>query len=453
MAHTDADVPGPSASFLVERDSMRDAGPIVIVGGGCAGLSLAVHLTDTPGWDREIVLVEPRGERGYADDRTWCLFDTAPHRFTHLVRQRWARWSFRSHAGTVTARERESSLGPAGGRHDYTLIPAAAFYAECLGRLRRAPRVRLLFGHRADRVSDDEVDVVTIDGSGRETIRPAHVFDGRPLPVNAYMGTSADASLWQAFVGLEVEADVDAFDPAVMTMMDFRTPQRGEIRFAYVLPFGPRSALVEMTAFTARSPDDARLHADLTRYLRDVLGMAAWRVRRVERGRIPMTTARLTTRVSPNVTRIGTGGGLVKPSTGYAFAAIQRHSVRIAASLAAGRLDDRPPVRWVSATLDRIFLHYLARHPAKAAALFLRIARVVRPDRFARFMSGDGGCADDLAVIASMPKVPFVIEAIRSWQCWLLPRATGRVLRDSSAHSTAGDARRDPVPRLATVLR
>ena len=52
------------------------------------------------------------------------------------------------------------------------------------------------------------------------------------------------------FLGWQIETPSAAFDADVMTFMDFRTPQRDDLRFVYVLPFAADRA-VEYTAFTA----------------------------------------------------------------------------------------------------------------------------------------------------------------------------------------------------------
>jgi lycopene beta-cyclase len=239
------------------------------------------------------------------------------------------------------------------------------------------------------------------------------------LPAAAYLGGPSDVCLWQQFVGLEVDVtDGPEFDLGVMTMMDFRTPQRGEIRFAYVLPYSSRSALVELTGFVGSPQDPAVFEADLNDYLVRVLGVKAWHVGRTERGMIPMTTATLPYRATDRVTRIGAAGGMVKPSNGYAFDAIQRQSRQIAESFVGGTVDGRPPVRAISLALDRIFMSYLSKYPERAPELFMRIAAGVGPERFARFMMNRGSYIDDLAVIASMPKWPFICEAVVSRRAW-----------------------------------
>jgi len=393
--------------------------PLVIIGGGCAGLSLAVHLCDA-GVDRSIIVVEPRRLDDYNNDRTWCGFSTRPHRFDHLAKLRWANWDFFTEAARAPHRSKTCQ---------YQQIAAGDFYADCLTRLSQDSRVELLLGHSVNTINGPTVE--TIDRAGvTRTIVAGHIFDSRPPTLNEVTGGPDDTLLWQQFVGLEVETNHDAFDPSTATMMDFRTPQRGEIHFVYVLPTTRRTALVEATGFLKRPGNYDTLHDDAARYLRDIIGIGEWRLSRREQGAIAMTTASIPARgahvhSNAHVARIGLGAGAAKPSTGYAFAAIQEHSERLARAVSQGRsLRSLVPGRAVSRRLDQIFLAYLARYPSRAPELFLRIAAGTNADRFARFMMNHGSLLDDLAVIASMPKMPFVKQALRSHRLLINPRAS-----------------------------
>ncbi len=63
---------------------------VLILGGRCAGLSLAAALTEARSSLR-VRILEPRSE--YKRDRTWCFWNTAPHPFEACVTHRWNSWS------------------------------------------------------------------------------------------------------------------------------------------------------------------------------------------------------------------------------------------------------------------------------------------------------------------------------------------------------------------------
>ncbi len=148
-----------------------------------------------------------------------------------------------------------------------------------------------------------------------------------------------------------------------------------------------------------------------------------------------MVTTEIESNTSRNVTRIGVSGGLARPSTGYAFASIHEHSRQIAKALDLGMpIEDRKQER-ISKVLDRIFLSFLAKNPEKASDLFFRISQRTNPDRFARFMMDTSSLLDKLAVIMSMPKLPFILEAWQSRNIWLTRRPNSSMVRKLQLNS------------------
>ena len=398
-----------------------DRVPIVILGGGCAGLSLAIHLSSL-GLDDDIVIVEPRTRSEYLNDKTWCGFSTRNTIFDQIANVSWKSWLIEGET---------DRLRHVNSKYCYQRIASADFYQHCFDSLAQNLRVSIVFGATDISCHGQRVEFTPPAQNGNvqpsRTVLASHVFDSRPVLPLDLRGRPQDVLLWQQFVGLEVETDHDVFDPDSAVLMDFRTPQRGAIHFMYVLPISKRKALVEATGFVQEPAPFGPYQDDVARYLGRAhgLGPGDWRECRREQGIIPMTTARLERHPYPGVTRIGVAGGAAKPSTGYAFAAIQQHSRRIAESLVKGTLDDRLPGRLVSLLLDQVFLSYLSKYPSRAPELFLRIARGTSPDRFARFMMNHGDWRDDLAVIAAMPKWPFIVEAFRSRAIWAGRRKKG----------------------------
>ena len=358
---------------------------IAIVGAGCAGLSLAWHLLDAGIDGRRLVLVDPRTT--YGRDRTWCFFEVWPHPFERLVTHRWARWRVRAPGGPWIERG-DPDLA-------YAHLPADAFYETVRARL-AAAGVSLRLGVRAGAVDESAHDARLETSSG--LLEAALVFDSRPPLADR----SRDVSLLQHFEGWEVLLEEDRFDPEVATLMDFDVPQAGRgAQFVYVLPFDRRRALVEATWFSPDSPGDWALHRErLVRYIGDVPFTIVHR----ERGVIPMTTASAAARWSPRVVPIGLAGGLAKPSTGYAFVDIQRHSAAIAADLGAGRpLGLTSPRPWSSHLQDDVFLEYLSRNPLGGAGAIVGLFDRLAPDLTARFLHDRVSVRERVLVMLAMP--------------------------------------------------
>ena len=64
----------------------------VIIGGGCAGLSLAYELEIKEKLkDKTLAIIEPRLE--YKRDKTWSFWKVVPHNFDDCVKKNWENFS------------------------------------------------------------------------------------------------------------------------------------------------------------------------------------------------------------------------------------------------------------------------------------------------------------------------------------------------------------------------
>lgn len=373
---------------------------IVILGAGCAGLSLAYHLVER-GVDRSIVLIDPR--TSHERDRTWCFFSGRPHPFEALVSHRWARWRVRDTQWI------ERSAPPITYQH----LPADAFYQRCLARL--DGRAQLCLGVEAGALRETRQGVEVETSAGR--VEAGVVFDSRPV---RSIASSEEITLLQHFEGWHVRVERPLFDPSAATLMDFAVPQDHAIHFVYVLPYSPTEALVEATFFGGALLDGEGYRRAIERYLRGELRLDRWTVVRRERGVIPMSTADTPIRVSERIYRIGLPGGMAKPSTGYAFQAIQRFSAELAQRLASDTLPGPPePRAWRARSLDAIFLSYISRYPERAPATFATLFEKVDPALLIRFLSDEASPADCVRVMSALPLLPFTLETARSTRLWL----------------------------------
>ncbi|MEM1176713.1 MAG: lycopene cyclase family protein [Acidobacteriota bacterium] len=391
--------------------------PVVIAGAGAAGLSLAVHLLDS-GWTDPLVLVEPREH--YRDDRTWCYWHFGDHPFEGCVSRRWRRWRLR-------AADRDVVSGST--QHPYCHIRGGDFYDHALERLRSHRQVHLELGARVIDV-EDKADGVRVETTGG-VIDGRYLFDSRPTPV-------ADG-LIQHFAGLFVRAEADVFDPSTPTLMDFQAirptvdgvPLTG-VHFIYLLPFSAREALVESTLLTPRdefsglaSVETGHVNAALA-YLERDYPAAHVAVLRRERGAIPMAIpAEVRSTPSPDfpkrrshrpsaVIPIGTAAGCARPSSGYAFDAIQRTSGAMARALTLGH-DPRDVQVWRRRArwLDRIFLSFLESRPELAPSVFTSLFDHLPGDLMPRFLSDRESIPEVIRMMSAMPVGVFTREWLR----------------------------------------
>ena len=382
---------------------------VIIAGAGLSGLSLAVALLDAglPD-DARIMLLDPRDTLSGAD-RTWCFFDLVPHAFDSAVTHRWRRWRVRNGAHEVI----RSAPGIA-----YCRIPGERFYELALDRIAAAGRrVEILPNVAVENLESrgGHVDVQTSSG----VLHARLAMDSRPPALTSTHGDAKDVHLLQHFRGRVVRSTEPVFEVDTVTLMDFDVTQAYGIHFIYVLPLDAHTALVESTFFTdqvlAESVYGTAIESWLARWHPGV----EFQTISHESGVIPMTTKPFDPWPSPRVVRIGTAGGHVKPSSGYAFLAVQRFvgefAPRVISALRTGGFAEPPAARSPRTTaLDTIFLSYLRSCPERAPDTFFRLFERVPPGVLARFLSDSGTLADDVTVMRKSDSPRLALEAIRA---------------------------------------
>lgn len=364
---------------------------VAIVGGGCAGLSLAARLAVAGG--PSCVVLEARTQ--FEDDRIWCFWDSGQSAAWGLVPDAaWDAWSLRLGGADLIHRS---------ARHRYTCIRARSFHAAQCARIARAGRVRVRMGCRVAGIDPDGA-VTLADGS---SLRARLVFDARPP-------TTAPGAFVQHFEGWEIETATAAFDPQRAVLMDFDVAQDCGIHFLYVLPFSPHHALVEATVLSTGPWPEAWYRRALRDYLRSRHGLDddGFTIRRRERGVLPMEP--VARHPVAGVMPLGILSGAAKPSSGYAFPFIQTQADAWAERLL--RNGPVPPDRQRNPILDwmdRTFVRVLKAEPGLAPSIFAGMFRATSGEQFARFMMEEASPGDLLAVVRGMPPLPFVRAALR----------------------------------------
>ena len=369
------------------------------MGAGAAGLSLLSRLGDPA----RAVAFDPRTTFGR--DRSWCFFRTQPCGFDSAVSHAWPAWKVRLGGREIV----RSAPGV-----EYVHIASDAFYSEALKRIAARSGVTLRLGESVTGVQRVP-DGFRLTSAAR-SVHAKWVFDARPASLRMPVARG-EVRLLQHFKGFHVRVDSDVFDPQVATLMDFDVSQADGTAFVYALPFSAREALVEATWFSPAVLPEARYDAAVADWMRARVGVSQWSVLHTERGVIPMTTESLGSEVPAGAFPIGLRGDLAKPSTGYAFLAIQRQSEAIATSLRTGRTPVPPSPRPArTRAIDRVFLSWLAADPGRGAELLFDLFDRVRPSTLVRFLSDEGSIFDDFAVMRRVPSLEFGL-------------ATGRTLR------------------------
>jgi lycopene beta-cyclase len=358
---------------------------IAILGGGCAGLSLAARLASAR---LSVRVIEPR--TAYADDRAWSFWRTASDPFEDCVHKEWTSWTVADQGDPV--RRTSSKLR-------YQTVRSGDFYTRAQDLIVQSRHVELSLGVAALGLkrSNDRWRVETDAGALTARI----VVDTRPpTRIPAY---------GQFFLGREIRTERPVFNPDTVQLMHFRPARSGGVDFVYILPFAADHALVEVTTFAPHTPGRDVFAA----WLDDEIAAlnAGWtETLRTEAGALPMEVG-FSDPAQDGIIRMGLGGGVARPSTGYAFARNQIQADRVAAALTSDRAPDTRLDSRLTHFLDRVFLQVLATAPKRAPALFEALFRNAPADRLERFLSGSTHPVDRLSVMAALPPMPFLRAA------------------------------------------
>jgi len=371
----------------------------LLVGGGAAGLSLAYQLAQEPRLaGKKVLLIEPEAKD--RNDRTWSFWTDQPELTDGIAARTWHQLAFRS-----PGFERTIDLG----RYRYCTVRGLDFYQLVHREVAARPAQFTLVQGRVASLENTSAGILATTEAG-QGYTACYAFDSRPPTVQPQ--PASYRYLLQHFVGWEIETTHDVFKADVVEFMDFRGEQHHEARFMYVLPFGPRHALVEYTLFSGQVLAKADYEGAIREYLSTTLGLAAscYRIVDEEIGAIPMSDHPLPGRVGAHIINLGTRAGRAKPSTGYAFRRIQAQSARLVAALAATGRPPRDPTgdKWQFRLFDTLLLDIMQRQGESTRDIFAQLFAHNPVARIFRFLDEKTGWADNLRIMNSVSAGPFL---------------------------------------------
>jgi phytoene/squalene synthetase len=371
---------------------------LVILGGGCAGLSLAMRLAELGEACPRTAVVERR--TSYIHDRTWCYWSTPAARLTDLASMEWAEVAVADASRRVVSGCAESP---------YAAIASADFYRAAVAAISLNPRIEL---RTATSVTAEPVltGAVWRIGTSQGSLSGRQIVDTRPWR----QGAAARPLMAQSFSGAEIECESDLFSARTATLMEFVPGPAEQVTFLYLLPYGPRRAMIEATVFGPRALSEAELTPTLKAMLTRTLCGRAYRVVHRECHVIPMGLPPAVVSLGIGHVRVGMEAGGVRAATGYGFQRIQQWAERAAGAVRQGRpipahLEDP----WLVAWMDRLFLRVLRSSPELAPQMFFRLFARVNSAALTRFLSGEARFMDCLKVIYALPPGPFFRQLLK----------------------------------------
>lgn len=372
------------------------------MGAGCAGTSLAHHL-EQRGFKGTVTLCDARSS--FNKEQRWCTWGSVPESLQHLVGHRWNEWSVISSDGQVVSRNPERAYSEIFAPDFFSRLHAPWLEESSTTRLYRNEEVL------ETRRTREGTVVVTKE---REWLAE-FVFDARfhGSPKTARLTRGGSTFLNQTFLGWRIAFPRPVFDPSRVVLMDFRVRSESGLNFMYVLPYSETEALVESTCFDVEALPWNRHIAQVQDYILEQFG-DDYRIEGEESGNLPMSSNNVRTVVARNFMAIGAAGGAIRPSSGYAFHRIQRTTSEIARRLVGGEtLSGIRPSGAKYRFFDKVFLDVIKSDLSGASGHFEKLFKGTASDSLSRFMLDESDIIDDLRVVMSLPKKPFILEVLR----------------------------------------
>lgn len=363
---------------------------IIIAGGGAAGLSLSTYLSHSLLRDRSILIVDKDAKDH--NDRTWCFWANQPTLFDDIVYHSWSQLQ-------VLGEHFEKTLDLQ--EYRYNMIRGIDFYRFARHRASESPNVEFLCGNVEQIKDGDQQANVVVDG---QEFVGTWVFDSRFNWSTFKPDLTHYHTIKQQFKGWEIEVGGQPFNPEVATFLDFRTPQDDGTHFLYMLPTSNHHALVESVLCTTTPICWECCNRALQNYLNSVLGITSYMILREEQGINPLTDWRFPRRLGKHIMAIGNHGGMVKPSTGYAFLRIQQDSSAIIHSL----LTVGHPFRIPSSPhryryFDAVMLEIMSHHAESIGPIFLSLFKHHPARRIFRFLDEVASIRENALILPTIP--------------------------------------------------
>lgn len=363
----------------------------VIVGGGLAGLQLAHRLKQDLFFKGKRIAIIESSPEAYPE-KTWCFWEEGPGKWDSLVAHQWEKAAFISSEVNEVL-----ELSP----YRYKMIRSTDFRKKVLEELKSSENI--------DFITDEirEIDPVTRKAYGKkDTYTAAHFFDSRVS--SEYLENENFSRIFQHFKGWLIETEKPVFDASVFTMMDFRIKYQDSTSFIYVLPFSETQALVEFTFFTPFLTEEKIYDDHLKKYLSDILKVQDYKILKNEKGIIPMTDFPFASENTVHITKIGTGGGWIKPSSGYSFKNTEEKVNKIIQNIKSGEMPGKALTNEKFRKYDAIFLDVLSKRNDLGEETFTKLYTKNSPQEIFRYLDEETSLNEDLKLMWSLYHPQFI---------------------------------------------
>jgi len=366
----------------------------IILGSGAAGLSLAHRMASDKYFDDKSIAIIDQDEKN-RNDRTWCYWETGNGYFDSIVKKRWDEIQFYS-----KTLNKKQNISP----YQYKMISGLDFYNYTIPFIKQ--RANFTFINEEIISVKESIDRAIVNTESKSFTADL-VF--KSYPSVSSLDPKEHIYVDQHFKGFFIETTKPVFDPTCATFMDFRIDQRDDARFLYVLPESETRALVEVALFSNRLLTKEDYDLILTDYIKDFLEIDEYSILEEEFGIIPMTTYAFTNHNTEHVFHIGTGGGIVKASSGFAFSRIQKHSDQLIQCMKdeSPLADSYNGLHGRHTFYDKVMLHAMLGNGTTGEDIFTDLFAKKSAAQIFKFLDHETSFLEDIGIFRAPPMIPF----------------------------------------------
>jgi lycopene beta-cyclase len=363
---------------------------ISIIGFGAAGmLCLRSLLQSEISETYRFQIFEPDSKN--ENDRTWCFWvnknDAILQQLGSIIHRSWE---------SIYVDNSHQTLSPL----VYVQINSRDFYAFVKELLVRYDHISWIKEPVNDVFESDGIHTITTDeGLYRSNI----VLDSR---IEAFESKEGQLLL-QSFYGWKVKILEDTIDARSVQLMNFEIAQDGGCQFVYVLPDSDQTALVEVTRFGVDLIQKDRSEIIMDEWIKSHWG--EYEILEVEHGVIPMTQSldNISENKSSSYCKIGTAGGAVKSSTGFAFHTMYQHAESLTKAIQSKSAIPEIRRKRRFQFYDSLLIYILIHFPTQGKSIFEALFRRVKPAVILQFLSEKTSLFKEIPLLLKLPYRPF----------------------------------------------
>ncbi len=355
------------------------------------------EMTMHESFSQKRILVIDKEEKS-KNDRTWCFWDDG-NMFQEIIQHQWENLIFKTDKISLT-----NKINP----YHFKKIESKSFYKSVIDDIQRKLNVSFII----DEVKTiDENENYALVKTTDNIFQAQKVFNSI-LFDNTYKSSKKHPLLNQHFIGWFIKTKEPIFDELSATYMDFSVDQKNNTRFMYVLPTSKNEALLEYTLFSPDLLTEKEYEDEIINYIHK-LGVKEYEITEKERGNIPMTCYPFWKKNTEKIIHIGTAGGWTKASTGFTFKKTYKKSKELVQLILHNKSIKKLSKNRKYLFYDLLFIDVLYTDNSLGSKIFSSLFEKQKTSLILKFLDEETKIFEDLKVLLSCPKKPFIKALIK----------------------------------------